>query len=107
VVDPDNGNQPTGTNQVVTESNTNVTGKVEPYSDPVPKADSTYTTMMGAGQTGAVYFDVTYPNRQSVPAHISHQVSATGPPVGDPPTATTYTAIIPLLLNFSTAGNFS
>jgi Peptidase family M23 len=88
VVDPDKGNQVTGTNQVVTISGTNVTAKVQPFILKNPLVDADYTTVLGAGQAGSMYFDVTYPDRQSVPAHISHQVTVT-----DQTSSATYTAI--------------
>jgi hypothetical protein len=92
VIDPDNNNQVTGTNQIFTIANTNVTGKIEPFNNPAPLSDSTYVSTLNGGETGAIYFDVTYPNRQSVPAHISHQSTVNGT-AGDPPAAGSFYAI--------------
>jgi hypothetical protein len=93
VVDPDKGNQVTGSNKVVTISGTNVTAKVQPFIDKNPLVDSNYTTVLGGGEAGSVYFDVTYPDRKSVPAHISHQVTVTDLAQYPPPSSAIYTAI--------------
>jgi hypothetical protein len=93
VVDPDKGNQLTGTNLVVTIDNTNVTAKVQPFIDKNPLVDSNYTTVLEAGQAGSMFFDVTSPDRQSVPAHISHQVTVTDLGQFPPPSSATNTVI--------------
>jgi hypothetical protein len=92
VIDPDRNNEPTGVNQVVTVSNKDVTGLVQPFIRPNPLDDSSFGNDLGAGQAGTVYFDVTYPNRGDVPAHISHQLKAIGLG-GSPPVVTKYSAI--------------
>ncbi len=97
VVDPDKGNQVTGVNKVVTISGTNVTAEVQPYIDKSPLVDSNFTTVLEGGQTGSIYFDVTYPNAQSVPRHISHQVTVTDLAQYPPPSSAVYNAIDELI----------
>ena len=77
VVDPDHGNSRTGRNQVVTILNEDVTAQAQPFNFPSTLDKRNYVRVLAGGETGAVYFDVTYPDRRSVPAHISHRVSVT------------------------------
>jgi len=93
VVDPDNGNQLTGANKVVTVDGTNVTAEVKPFTLKDPLNDANYTTVLGPGEAGNMFFDVTYPDRQSVPAHISHQVTVTNLGSYPPPSSATSTVI--------------
>ncbi len=82
VIDPDSNNEPTGTDLVVTILNQNITGQVQPFTFPLTLDKNNYTDVLDAGQGGLVFFDVTYPNLQSVPAHISHRIVVTEPAAG-------------------------
>lgn len=75
VVDPDRNFQPTGTNLLLSSKNQNITGQVRPFALPATLDAADFSTELGPGQGGVVYFDVTYPDRNSVPDHLSHRVS--------------------------------
>jgi murein DD-endopeptidase MepM/ murein hydrolase activator NlpD len=91
VVDPDNKNIVTGHNKVVSILNENITSLVQPFTLPPTLDQADYSQVLAGGQTGEVYFDVTYPNLKSVPAHISHRVTVTQSSQNTP--VATYTAI--------------
>jgi Peptidase family M23 len=78
VVDPDRHNERTGTNQVLSIRNEDITGLAQPFTVIPPTLDKrNYTNVLGAGQGSLVFFDVTYDNRANLPAHISHRVTVT------------------------------
>jgi hypothetical protein len=52
VVNPDNGNQPTGANKVVTIDGTDVTAEVQPFIYKNPLTDGDCSTVLGAGEAG-------------------------------------------------------
>jgi len=75
VVDPDKGFQPTGKNLMLSINNENITDQVRLFSLPQTYDAANFSTQLGPGQAGLVYFDVTYPNAACVPAHLSHRVT--------------------------------
>jgi hypothetical protein len=77
VLDPDNNFQPTGTNLMLSIKNQPITDEVRLFSLPQTFDAANFSTQLGPGQAGLVYFDVTYPNAESVPAHLSHRVLTT------------------------------
>jgi hypothetical protein len=77
VLDPDNNFQPTGTNLMLSIKNEPITDEVRLFALPQTFDASNFSTQLGPGQAGLVYFDVTYPNAESVPAHLSHRVLST------------------------------
>ncbi len=90
VIDPDRDNQPTGDNQVVSIENGTITQKVQPFHLPLSLGNANYTDKLEGGQGGTVFFDVTYKDRGSLPAHISNRVVVTAP---EGKAQKTYTAI--------------
>jgi murein DD-endopeptidase MepM/ murein hydrolase activator NlpD len=83
-------------NQVVSIENGNVTQKVQPFHIPLTLGDANYIDKLDAGQGGTMFFDVTYKNRSSVPAHISHRVVVTAPEGGESKTFTAIDEPIPV-----------
>jgi murein DD-endopeptidase MepM/ murein hydrolase activator NlpD len=77
VVDPDNKNMVTGHNKVVSILDENITSLVQPFILAPTLDQADFSQVLAGGQTGEVYFDVTYSNLKSVPAHISHRVTVT------------------------------
>jgi Peptidase family M23 len=75
VLDPDKNFQPTGTNLMLSIKNENITGQVRPFALPATFDAANFSTELGPGQAGVVYFDLTYRDRNSIPAHLSHRVS--------------------------------
>jgi Peptidase family M23 len=75
VVDPDKNFAPTGTNLMLSIKNENITGQVRPFALPATLDAADFSTELQAGQAGVVYFDLTYRDRSSVPAHLSHRVA--------------------------------
>jgi hypothetical protein len=75
VLDPDKNFQPTGTNLMLSIKNENITSQVRPFALPATFDAANFSTELAPGAAGVVYFDVTYRDRNSVPAHLSHRVS--------------------------------
>jgi hypothetical protein len=76
-VDPDRDGEPTGVNQVVSVLNEDIRGLAQPFALPLTLDKRNYTNVLGAGQGSLVFFDVSYGNRASVPAHISNRIVVT------------------------------
>ena len=91
VVDPDKHNAPTGDNKVVSILDENITSLVQPFILPPTLDQPDFLRSLAGGQTGEVYFDVTYPDLASVPEHISHRVTVTQSSTNAP--TATYTAL--------------
>lgn len=75
--------RPTGENFVQTDEGQVITSLIQPFrktpeddvtDPPVPPA-TIFTDKLQPGGSGIVYFDVTYADRQAVPALLSHQLS--------------------------------
>lgn len=77
VLDPDKKFQPTGTNLMLSIKNEPITDEVRLFALPATFDAANFSTQLGPGQAGLVFFDVTYPDAESVPAHLSHRVSTT------------------------------
>jgi murein DD-endopeptidase MepM/ murein hydrolase activator NlpD len=75
VLDPDKNFQPTGTNLMLSIKNENITAQVRPFALPATFDAANFSTELAPGAAGVVYFDVTYRDRNSIPAHLSHRVS--------------------------------
>jgi hypothetical protein len=75
VLDPDRGFAPTGGNLQLSVKNEDITGQVRLFSLPQTYDAANFSTRLGPGQAGISYFDLTYPNLNSIPAHLSHRVS--------------------------------
>jgi hypothetical protein len=90
VVDPARGNQASGKNRVLDIKNEDVTGQVKLFTLPQTMNKESYTTQIPSGQSGVMFFDVTYDEISQVPKAISHRVTVTTPPT---PVGTEHTAI--------------
>lgn len=102
VVDPAKGDAVTGTNQVLTARNEDVTGEFRPFARPTTLDKANYATVLLAGQSAVMYFDVSYPEGAAIPGAIAHRVvvGVTGPD-GKPAEFTVTSA--PLRLNCKAA----
>ncbi len=80
VVDPARGNQVTGKNRVLDIKNEDVTGQVKLLSLPGNMDKTSYSTQIPGGQSGVMFFDVTYDDAAQVPKAIAHRVTVTTPP---------------------------
>lgn len=79
VVDPAQNNKPTGTNRVLSIKDEDVTSQLKLFTRP-PKADKeSYSSQLGGGQSGVMFFDVTYADRSAVPCTIALRVHSVQP----------------------------
>lgn len=90
VVDPTHGNQVSGKNRVLDITNEDVTGQVKLFSLPGTMNKESYTTQVPSGQSGVMFFDVTYNDISQVPKAIAHRITVTTPPT---PIGTEHTTI--------------
>lgn len=74
VVDPSRGNQVTGKNRVVSIRNQDVTGQVKLFTAPNSMDKASYSSQIPGGQSGVMFFDVTYDDAGQVPQAIAHRV---------------------------------
>ena len=81
VVDPALGNKITGSNRVLSIKNEDVTGQVKLFTLPGTLDKANYTTEIPAGQSGVMFFDVTYSDASQVPHTIAHRVTVSIPQV--------------------------
>ena len=79
VVDPAQGDKVSGTNRVVSIKDEDVTGQVKLLSRPGTMDKASYSSKIGGGESGVMFFDVTYPNSDAVPCAIALRVHALQP----------------------------
>ena len=80
VVDPTQGNQVSGKNRVLDIKNEDVTGKVKLFTLSGKMNIGSYTNEVPGGQSGVMFFDVTYDNISQVPKAIAHRITITTGP---------------------------
>ncbi len=79
VIDPSHGDKVTGANRVVSAKDEDVTGQVKLASLPSTMDKTNYSTKIGGGESGVMFFDVTYGEGDVVPCAISLRVHALQP----------------------------
>ena len=79
VVDPSHDNKVTGVNRVVSAKDEDVTGQVKLLSVPGTMDKANYSSKLGGGESGVMYFDVSYGSGDAVPCTISLRVHALQP----------------------------
>jgi hypothetical protein len=90
VIDPARNNQVSGTNRVLDIKNEDVTGSAKLFTLPATMDKRNYTTQIPSGQSGIMFFDVTYDDISQVPKAISHRITVTTPPT---PVGTEHTLV--------------
>ena len=90
VVDPARGNQVSGKNRVLDIKNEDVTGEVKLFTLPGTMNKESYTNQIPSGQSGVMFFDVTYDDISQVPKAIAHRITVTTPPT---PVGTDHTTV--------------
>jgi Peptidase family M23 len=80
VVDPARGNQVSGKNRVLDIKSEDVTGQVRLFTLPGTMNKDSYTLQIPSGQSGVMFFDVTYDDISQVPKTIAHRITVTTPP---------------------------
>ncbi len=86
VVDPSRNNQPTGTNRVLSIKSEDVTDEIRPLASSVDRAS--YSKKLRSGESGVMYFDVTYANSSDVPCSIALRVHSVQPDIQIMPEST-------------------
>jgi len=69
-----------GKNRVLDIKNEDVTGEWKVLSIPATLDKANYSTQLGPGQSGVMFFDVTYSDASQVPCAIAHRIRVTVPP---------------------------
>ncbi len=79
VVDPSQDSKRTGTNRVVSAKDEDVTGQVKLLSLPSTLDKANYSSTLKGGESGVMFFDVTYPSGDAVPCTFALRVHALQP----------------------------
>ncbi len=79
VVDPSQNNKPTGSNRVISIKDEDVTGLVKLTSLPPTMDKASYTSKVPGGESGVMFFDLTYADSNEVPCTISLRVHVLQP----------------------------
>ena len=74
VVDPSRNNQTTGTNRVLSIKSEDVTDEIRPLGSNSNGDKAGYSKKLAGGQSGVMYFDVTYAKKSDVPCSIALRV---------------------------------
>jgi hypothetical protein len=90
LVDPARGNQVSGRNRVLEIKNEDVTGQVKLFTLLGTMNKESYTTQIPSGQSGVMFFDVTYDDMSQVPKATAHRITVTTPPT---PVGTEHTTV--------------
>jgi hypothetical protein len=90
VVDPARGNQVSGNNRVLDIKNEEITGQVKLFTLPGTMNKESYTHQIPSGQSGVMFFDVTYDDISQVPNAVAHRITVTTPPT---PVGTEHTTV--------------
>jgi hypothetical protein len=79
VIDPSQNSKPTGANHVISIKDEDVTGQLKLFTNP-PNADkASYSSQLGGGQSGVMFFDLTYGKSDDVPCTIALRVHSLQP----------------------------
>jgi hypothetical protein len=79
VVDPSRNNQLSGTNRVLSIKSEDVTDEIRPLGSNSNGDKAGYSKKLAAGQSGVMYFDVTYAKSSDVPCSIALRVHSVQP----------------------------
>jgi Peptidase family M23 len=79
VVDPSQNNKPTGANRVLSIKDQDVTGLVKLSSLPSTMDKASYSSKLMGGESGVMFFDLTYADSNAVPCTIALRVHALQP----------------------------
>lgn len=88
VVDPSRNNQPTGMNRVLSIKDEDVTGEIRPLGSSSNGDKADYSKKLAGGQSGVMYFDVSYANSSDVPCSIALRVHSVQPEIKAMPEST-------------------
>lgn len=79
VVDPTNDNSVISSVNVIALDGTNITYKVRNYDVPITFGANNYSNILGPGQFGVMYMDVTFESEADVPQFLGHRVTTSVP----------------------------
>ena len=79
VVDPLRNSKPTGTNRVLSMKDEDVTGQLKLFTRPPTADKASYSSKLEGGQSGVMFFDVTYSEGDAVPCTIALRVRSLQP----------------------------
>jgi hypothetical protein len=88
VVDPSQGYKPTGTNRVVSAKDEDVTGLIKLTTLPGTMDKASYSARLAGGQSGVMYFDVSYADGDAAPCTIALRIRTSQPDVKRLPEST-------------------
>jgi hypothetical protein len=96
VVDPARGNQISGKNRVLDIKDEDVTGQVKLFTRPGTMDKESYSNQVPSGESGVMFFDVTYDDISQVPKAVAHRITVTTPPTPVGTEHTTVSHLIPV-----------
>jgi hypothetical protein len=79
VVDPGQNNKPTGKNRVLSIKDEDVTGQLKLFSLPSTLDKANYSSKLKGGESGVMFFDLTYEDSNTVPCTIALRVHSLQP----------------------------
>jgi len=79
VIDPSQNSKLTGTNRVLSIKDEDITGQWKLFTYPPTVDKASYSSQLGGGQSGVMFFDVTYSDGDVVPCTIALRVHALQP----------------------------
>jgi Peptidase family M23 len=79
VVDPSQNSKPTGMNRVLSIKDEDVTGQLKLFTHPPTADKASYSSQLQGGQSGVMFFDVTYSESDAVPCTIALRVHSLQP----------------------------
>ncbi len=79
VVDPSRNNKPTGTNRVLSIKGEDVTDEINPLGSSSNGDKAGYSKKLAGGQSGVMYFDVSYVSTSEVPCSIGLRIHSVQP----------------------------
>ena len=88
VVDPSRNSQPTGKNRVLSIKDEDVTGEIRSLPSNSTGDKAVYSKALTGGQSGVMYFDVSYANSSDVPCSIALRVHSVQPEIKAMPEST-------------------
>jgi hypothetical protein len=79
VVDPSRNDQIGGANRVLSAKDEEVTGEIRPLGSKLSGDKADYVRQLSGGQSGVMYFDVSYGSTEEVPCSLSLRVHSVQP----------------------------
>jgi Peptidase family M23 len=84
MIDPDEDDAPVGEDSVFAIDNTDVTSQLRIFSAPATLGGDAYSRLLGPGQSGLMFVDLTFEDRRDIPRRLAHRVTVSQDVDGQP-----------------------